>query len=219
MPIVTLTKDNKTRYYAVNDADEISLDALAHDTEHYQIAETSSREYAEHALRREYLKRLTEHAYDCAHLAHLIEHPPDDETPTALNPERLAKKIATSAVWLRSYEPFTALTADVVGHENDEYGTALVLSENRVTGLYDDRTWSASSLALMDLDPWRRDNEARIAREKAEKEAERELTPAAQKRVAKAWDEIRRASKLTKVRAAANKTVRRAKRSTKRRAA
>lgn len=219
MPIVTLTENGKTTYYAVNDADESHRDGLAHDIEHYRVAESNSREYAEHALRREYLKRLTEHAYDCAQLAHLVANPQDDEEPTLKLTERLAERIAKSAIWLRSFEPFTALTAEVVEPEGeDKYGTGLLLNNELASGFYDDRTWDASKHALMNLDPWRRDHFARIEREKTEKQEAAKLTPAGAKRVDKARKALYAAydyaEKLKKrsTKTIANKTVRRSKR-------
>lgn len=218
MPIVTTTEDNKTVYYSITEANENCVDSLV--TE-YKLSEGDNREYAEYALRKEYLRRLTEHAYDCAQLAHFVLNPLDDEDPLhgLKLTERLAAKTAKDAVWLRTYDPFTGLIAEAVNGKDhgSEYGTGLLLDGECVSSL-DDDSWAGTDHALWLSNPWRRDHFARMEQEKADKEAALQFTPAGQKRVTKAIDAVTEAfgyaKKLKKrsEKTVANKTVRRGKR-------
>lgn len=223
MPIVTITKNDKTTYYAVTDASEASINSLVSE---FKLRDCGSHEYAEYALRKEYLRRLTEHAYECAQLADLVtREPSDEELLSRLKiKERLAEKVARDAVWLRTYDPFTALLAEVVNAPGD-YGTHLRIdcsSESeedvRYVSSLDDHSWDDTEHALWARDPWRRDHFARIAQEKAEKEAAREFPPVAEKRITKAYEAYRGAiDAAQKEKTAAE--ARKAKRTSKRRAA
>lgn len=228
MPVVTITENDKTTYYAVTDADESRVDGLVNE---YKLSENNSREYVEHALRKEYLRRLTEHAYECAQLAHLVQNPPDDDDllGNLKLQERLARKIAKDAIWLRSYDPFTGLTADAVARPDGEYGTCLRIdcrsgfkddddNIRHVSSLGDDESWGDTDSALWARDPWLRDHFAAMEQEKAAKEVERQDTPAAAKLFDQAIALMRRGGKLNdrararKAKTIANKTVRRKRR-------
>lgn len=178
MPIVTLTENKKTRYHAVSEGCEIRLTAVV---EEYGISDHGSREYAEHALKREYLKQLSEHAHDCMLLAHLVRNPPEDDgtaahTKLAAN---LVDRVETRAMWLRTYEPFAALCAEV---SEGKGCTTVLIGDEHVSTLYD-QSWEASQHAMWESDPWRRDHYASIEQEKAEKEAANKLPPDLGKRL------------------------------------
>jgi hypothetical protein len=190
MPVVTLTENNQPRYYAVTHGNEGEVAGLV--TE-YLLSDGNNREYVEHTLKQEYLKRLTEHAYDCAHLAHFVLNPPDDEEQIACLGivDRLARKITEDAVWLRTYDPFVALTADAVDAPEGQHGTRLMLDGELASSL-DADSWEVGDRVLRRRDPRWRDIDARVAKERAEEDAAREAkhryTPAGEKRVAEARD-------------------------------
>ena len=220
MPVVTLTEDNETRYYAVTDGNECDTEALVQE---FKLSESNSREYVEHELQKEYLRRLTEHAYDCAQLAHLVRNPTDDETQIGHLGllERLADKIAENAIWLRTYDPFTGLTAEAVrGGERAATGLQIVTGspfdaehETETVSTLGNDSWGATEHALRIRSPWYRDEALRRQKAKAA-----EYTPTEEKRIAEAAKALRtaigRASKRKKrsEQAVANKTLRRSKR-------
>lgn len=221
MPIVTLTEDNKTTYYPVSEADECRVDAVV---DVYKLNEGSnSREYAEYELRKEYLRRLTEHALECAQLAHLVVNPPDDDEQIANlgMTDRLAKKIAEGAVWLRTYEPFTGLVADVAARKDKDgketYGTGLQIDDEVVCSL-DGDSWEATDQAMRAASPWRRDHFARMEQEKAEREKGNGYkSPKANQLIADSVSLLNKAIatekryEARKAKAVANKTTRRTK--------
>jgi hypothetical protein len=213
MPIVTITENDKTTYYAVTEGNECAPWALVKE---YKLTSRTDRRYAEHDLREEYLRRLTEHAYECATLAHLVLNPPDDEEDLLGDlkvTDRLAGKVAKDAVWLRTYDPFSGLIAEAV---EVEHGTGLrfarALSEDQVVSSLDNNSWPASERALNAVDPLWRDGQARQEKESADAEDARH-TPAERKRIKAAakrfWATVNRDDKPK--RTVANKTVRRTK--------
>jgi hypothetical protein len=211
MPIVTLTENDRTYYCAVTDGDECRVDAVVQE---YKLDEGGTREYVEHALQTEYLKRLTEHAYNCAQLSHFVENPPDDVDDLAGRLQivrRLVAKAAETAVWLRTYDPFTGLTAEVVGRKGedgkDTYGTGLQVDGECVSSL-DDDSWEDTARALRARHPMRLAADRRIAQEKTAKDLASSYTPAGQKRVDAAVMALRSAvDYATKLKKRSEKTV------------
>jgi hypothetical protein len=213
MPIVTVTENEKTIYYPVHHADECRVDAVV---DEYKLNDGSnSREYAEHALRKEYLKRLTEHAYDCVTLRRLLEagEPGDDEPTRDFDlVGKLALKIAHGAIWLRTYEPFAGLTCDVgaaTQEDGTQWGTCMEIDctrphekepDIRRPSALDDASWPDTEHALWAHDPWHRDHFARIeAQRAAEREAgkreyerdyKKRYTPSQRRKLKKARDMI-----------------------------
>lgn len=165
MPVVTVTKNEKTTYVSVTAADECRLDAVVSE---YGLDEHGTREGAEHRLKTYYLEKLTQHAHDCAVLAHLIttepEHP-DDEAPVNWigTRDEIAQRVARDAIWLRTFEPFAGLTADV--DMRSEYGTGMKIGAEVVSSL-DNDSWDATSNALrLDSPMWRARRAADAAEE------------------------------------------------------
>ena len=211
MPIVKIEENGESMYVGCSEGFEIRVSAVA---EEYEVCRSRARDVVEHSLREYYLKRLEEHAHDCALLGHLVANPPDDSEsrlPSLRAVDRLAHKVVEDGIWLRTNDPFVSLYADVVRDNPDEtkgtYGTQLQAEDGE--GMYpaDEDGWDDSSAILRKRSPWwraRKEEEQRAEREREEKYALK--SPKAKRLVdeaAKLVDEAGKAEKRATARRAA----------------
>jgi hypothetical protein len=172
MPIIKVEEDGTAKYVGVREIEDSSVDHQLHGDK--VVSRGRTRGDVENALQVDYLDRLEQHARDCALLEHLVENPPDQNAAEMLGTfVRLAQKVASDAMDLRTYDPFVVLVAEADYSEDvkiGEYAPFATETQRWSLDVCDpESSWRSARWALCDRAPWRIQDKEERERQEEEK--------------------------------------------------